>query len=72
MTIMTSYFWIRDDVIIFKKFHKTSTHRIFLPRFSMIWLKSEKIWIIYLFNHIFSQALPPFNWLPWQQRMTYT
>ena len=39
--IMTSYFRIRDDVINFFKFHKISTHRIFLPSFSMIWLESE-------------------------------
>ena len=42
MMIMTSYFWIRNDVI-FLKFYKIFTHRIFLPSFSIIWLESEKI-----------------------------
>ena len=37
MTIMTSYYLIRNDVInFFQKFHKISTHRIFLRSFSII------------------------------------
>ena len=55
MTIMTSYFRIRDDVIKVFKFHKISTHRIFLPSFSIIWLESEKKFE----NLALCQALPP-------------
>ena len=36
----------------------------------LTWIR-KKFWKICLFDHVFSQALP-FNWLPWQQWMTYT
>ena len=72
MTIMTSYFRIRDDVIKFAfTFYKISTHPIFLPRFSIIWLESENFfWKICLFDNVFNQALPQ-KWLSWQQWMAY-
>ena len=59
MTIMTSYFGIRNDVINFlTNFHKIPTHCIYLPSFSIIWLESEKdIKKICLFDHAFIKAI---------------
>ena len=48
MTIITSYFQIRDDAINFIKFHKVSASSD---------LNQKKIGKICLFDHVFSQAL---------------
>ena len=42
MTIMTSYFRIRDNVITIFKFHKISTHCIFLPSSARSDLNNQK------------------------------
>ena len=68
---MMTYIRIRDYVIkILFKFHKISTHSIFLPSFGIIWLESEKIFEKFVSDHVFSQALP-INWLPQQQWIIY-
>ena len=58
MTIMTTYFQIKDDFIQFFWLHKISTHRKFLPTFSIILLESEKFLENLPLWSCFSQAPP--------------
>ena len=76
MTIMTSYIWIRDDVINFLKISQEFYPLCIPTKFQhdVTWIR-KKFRKICLFDHVCSQALPPLigyhgnNFL--FQKMTY-